>query len=176
MNASIIRLKTALQDSTLNMLNQQMAAEALSSATYLSMSAWCYAQGLSGCGYFFKLQSAEEREHMMRLFDYIADSGGLAVSPDVSRIEKNFEGLRDAFVRALDMEISFTQNFNRMTDHCHQQKDYQTARFLQWYLDEQREEEQQARRCLEIYDLIGTEDGGLYRIDKEIQKLKSKDE
>jgi ferritin len=172
MNTSVIRLKTSLQDSVLDMLNEQMGMEAHSSALYLSMAAWCYAQGFTGCGEYFKKQSAEEREHMLKLFDYVADAGGLPVSPDVTKIERTFEGLRDILVKALEMEIAITHNFNRISDHCHKAKDYQTARFLHWYLDEQLEEEQQARRAIEIYDLIGTEDGGLYRIDKEIIKLK----
>jgi len=175
MSTSAIRLKTSLQESIMEMLNEQIRREAFSSATYLSMSAWCYAQGLNGCGEFFKKQSHEEREHMLRLFDYIADAGGLPISPEVANIERTFEGLRDMFVKALEMEISFTQHFNRMTEYCLKARDYQTSRFLQWYLDEQREEEQQARRCLEIFDLIGTEDGGLYRIDKEVCKLKQKE-
>ena len=176
MNTSVIRLKTSLQDSVLDLLNEQIGMEAHSSAAYLSMAAWCYAQGLNGTGNFFKQQSAEEREHMLKLFDYIADAGGLPVSPDVSGIERSFEGLRDLLVKALEMEIAITQNFNRISDHCYKMKDYQTAKFLQWYLDEQLEEEQQARRTIEIYDLIGTEAGGLYRIDKEIWKLKSKEQ
>jgi ferritin len=173
MNTSVIRLKTSLQDSVLDLLNEQMAMEAHSSASYLSMAAWCYAQGLTGTGDYFKKQSAEEREHMIKLFDFIADAGGMPVSPDVTKIDRSFEGLRDILVKALEMEISITLNFNKISDHCHKVKDYQTARFLHWYLDEQLEEEQQARRSIEIYDLIGTEDGGLYRIDKEIIKLKS---
>jgi ferritin len=175
MKTSVIRLKTSLQDSVLDMLNEQMAMEAHSSASYLSMSGWCYAQGLVGCGSFFKKQSGEEREHHLKLFDYIADAGGLPVSPDVTNIERNFEGLRDILVKALEMEISITQSFNKITDHCHKIKDFQTAKFVQWYLDEQLEEEQQARRCIEIYDLIGIEQDGLWRIDKEIYKLKHKD-
>lgn len=175
MGTSVIRLKTSIQDSVLDMLNEQIAMEAHSSSTYLSMSAWCYAQGLNGSGEYFKIQSGEEREHMLRLFDYIVDAGGLALSPEVSKIERNFEGLRDILVKALEQEISITQSFNRITEQCHKVKDYQTARFIQWYLDEQIEEEQQARRCIEIYDIVGTEAGGLYRIDKEILKLKLQD-
>jgi ferritin len=173
MSTSVIRLKTSIQDSVLDMLKEQIGMEAHSSAYYLSMSAWCFAQGLNGSGEYFKKQSGEEREHMLKLFDYIVDVGGLPVSPAIPKVEKNFEGLRDILVKALEQEISITQSFNRITDHCHKVKDFQTARFLQWYLDEQLEEEQQARRAIEIYDLIGTEDGGLYRIDKEIIKMKN---
>ncbi len=172
MQTSVIRIRTSLQDSILDILNKQIAMEAHSSASYLSMSAWAYAQGLSGCGYYFKKQSGEEREHMMRLFNYITEMGGMAISPEVTGIESNFTGLRDIFLMALEMEIKITESFNNMTLQCHNAKDFQTAKFLQWYLDEQMEEEKNARRLLEIYDLIGTEDGGLYRIDKEVEKLK----
>jgi ferritin len=176
MSTSVIRLKTSIQDSVLELLNEQMAMEAHSSSTYLAMSAWCYAQGLNGCGAYFKAQSAEEREHMLKLFDFIVDVGGLPVSPAVPKVNASFDGLRDLLVKALEQEISITQSFNKITDHCHKVKDYQTAKFVQWYLDEQLEEEQQARRCIELFDLIGTEAGGLYRIDKDIWKLKSHDE
>lgn len=175
MSASVIRLKTSIQDTVLELLNKQIGMEAHSSSVYLSMAAWCYNQGLNGCGDFFKKQSAEERGHMLKIFDFLVDAGGLPVSPEVSNIERHFDGLRDVFVKALEQEISITQSFNLITDHCHKIKDYQTAKFLQWFLEEQLEEEQQARRCIELYDLIGTEDGGLYRIDKEVIKLKTED-
>jgi ferritin len=139
------------------------------------MASWCYAQGLNGCGDFFKKQSAEERGHMLRIFDYLVDVGGQPISPEINNVEHNFEGLRDILMKALEQEISITESFNHITDHCFKVKDYQTAKFLHWFLDEQREEEAQARRCLEIYDLIGTEDGGLFRIDKEIIRLKADD-
>src|SRR6187551_837150 len=91
---SILRQKTSLQESVLDILNKQMGVEAHSSALYLSMSAWCYAQGLRGCGEFFRKQAAEEREHMMKLFNYIAHAGALAVSPEVTNVSRGFEDLR----------------------------------------------------------------------------------
>lgn len=170
-STSILRQKTALQDSVLEILNNQMAVEAHSSSVYLSMSAWCYAQGLRGCGEFFKKQAEEEREHMMKIFHYITHAGALAVSPEVTNIESNFGDLRSLLVMALDQEIQITENFNKMTEHCQKVRDYQTARFLQWYLDEQYEEEKQARRCIEIFDLMNPKDA-LFDIDREIHDLK----
>jgi ferritin len=172
--ASILRQKTSLQESVLDILNKQMGVEAHSSALYLSMSAWCYAQGLRGCGEFFRKQSDEEREHMMKIFNYITHAGALAVSPEVSKVQRTFEDLRSVLVMALEQEIQITENFNRMTEHCQKERDFQTARFLQWYLDEQFEEEQQARRCIEIYDLMSAKDA-LYDIDRTIHDLKKKD-
>jgi len=171
---SVLRQKTSLQDSVLDILNKQMGVEAHSSALYLSMSAWCYAQGLRGCGEFFKKQAAEEREHMMKIFNYIANAGALAISPEIGKVERGFEDLRSVLVMALDQEIEITENFNRMTEHCQKVRDFQTSRFLQWYLEEQFEEEQQARRCVEIFDLMNAKDA-LYDIDREIHNLRKKD-
>lgn len=175
MEVSVIRKKTSLQDSVLDLLNKQMVMEATSSALYLSMSAWCYEQGLENCGEFFKKQSAEEREHMMRIFNYITDMGALAISPEVPKVQSSFNNLRFIFEVALESEISITESFNYMTDHCHSVKDFQTAKFFDWFLSEQMEEEQQARRCIELFDIIGAGDGGLYKIDKEVLKLKEKE-
>jgi ferritin len=176
METSVIRLKTSLQDSVLALLNQQIAMEAHSSSTYLSMAAWAYTQGLNGVGDYFKTQSHEEREHMLKIFDFLVDAGGMPVSPEVTKVQRNFEGLRDLLVQALEQEISITQSFNNISDHCLKVKDFQTQRFLHWFLDEQLEEEQQARRCIELYDLIGLDNGGIYKIDKEIIKLKTKEQ
>jgi ferritin len=171
---SVLRQRTSLQDSVLDILNKQMGVEAHSSALYLSMSAWCYSQGLRGCGEFFKKQAAEEREHMMKIFNYIAHAGALAISPEVAKVERGFEDLRSILVMALEQEIEITENFNKMTEHCQKARDYQTAKFLQWYLEEQFEEEQQARRCIEIFDLMNAKDA-LYDIDREIHNLRKKD-
>lgn len=174
-NTSVIRLKSSLQESVAELLNRQIAMESNSSYSYLAMASWCYAQGLNGSGDFFKKQSGEERGHMLRIFDYMVDAGATPAVPEVKKAEQHFEGLRDVLVKALEQEISITHSFNNIVDNCHKSKDYVTIKFLQWFLEEQLEEEQQARRCLEVFDLIGTEDGGLFRIDKEIIRLKSDD-
>ena len=77
-------------------------------------------------------------------------------------------------VMALGQEIQITENFNKITEHCQKARDYQTARFVQWYLDEQYEEERQARRCLEIFDQMNAKDA-IFDIDREIHDLKKKE-
>ncbi|POY36754.1 ferritin [Solitalea longa] len=166
-----LRLKTSLQENIEELLNEQIAMEAHSSAAYLAMSAWCNVQGLQGAAKFYRHQSAEERTHMMKIFDFVNDAGGHPASPEVKNVPKNFNNLHDLLIMALEMEIKITENFNRIVDQCHKSKDFQTAKFLDWFLDEQLEEEQTARRAIELYELIGTEGTGLFRIDHEIEKL-----
>ena len=108
---------------------------------------------------------------MMKIFHYITHAGALAVSPEVTSIESNFTDLRALLVMALEQEIQITENFNKMSEQCQKHRDYQTARFLQWYLDEQFEEEAQARRCIEIFDQMNYKDA-IFDIDREIHDLK----
>lgn len=170
----MLRLKSSLQESILDLLNNQIKMEAHSSAAYLAMSAWCHEQGLIECGDYFKQQSNEEREHMLKIYDYIIDMGGKAISADVSNIKHDFSDLKELLDTALEMEISITDSFNKMSATCIKNSDFQTLRFFDWFLDEQKEEEDNARRAIEIYELIGTELDGLFKIDHQIAKLGNK--
>ncbi|TAF72913.1 MAG: ferritin [Bacteroidetes bacterium] len=168
---TLLRMKTSLQESVQNMLNEQMTMEAHSSAVYLGMSSWCHEQGLIKTGEYFKKQSAEEREHMLRIFDYMIDMGGRAISPTVSDVQNDFTDLKSLLELYLEMEIKITESFNKMTGACIKVNDFQTVKFFEWFLNEQIEEEDNARRTLEIYELIGTELDGLFKIDHQIGEL-----
>jgi ferritin len=148
-----------------------MAMVAHSSAAYLAMSAWCHDQGLIETGEYFKIQSNEEREHQLKIYDFLIETGARAISPEVKNVKNDFENLKEILELALNMEISITESFNKITDTCFKNKDYQTIKFLEWFLAEQIEEEDNARRAIEIYELIGTELDGLFKIDHQIGKL-----
>ena len=109
---------------------------------------------------------------MLKIFKYINDVGGKAISPEVTDIVNNFNSLRSVFEQALEQEITNTQSINRIVDICYKAKDYTTVNFLQWFLKEQVEEEFIARRALELFDVIGEEGVGLYMIDKKIPDIK----
>jgi len=171
METSIIRKNTSLNEEIINVLNQQIAIEAHSSSAYLGMSAWCHLKGYIHAGDFFRHQSAEETVHKMKLFDYILDMGAHALAPEVHQINNNFDDLRQVLDTYLEMEINITTRFNKIAKKCFDVADFQTFSFIQWFLDEQIEEEDTARRTIEIYELIGIELDGLFQIDKAIGKL-----
>lgn len=168
---TLLRMKTSLQESVQDMLNKQMEMEAHSSAVYLGMSSWCHEQGLIKSGEYFKKQSHEEREHMLRIYDYMIDMGGRAISPTVNDVQNDFTDLKSLLELYLEMEIKITESFNKMTGACMKVNDFQTVKFFDWFLNEQIEEEDNARRTLEIYELIGTELDGLFKIDHQIGEL-----
>jgi len=149
-------------------LNAQIAVECRASYAYLAMASWCEVQGLEGAATFLYGQSDEERGHMLRLFHYINDSGGHAVTPIPEKVPLSFKSITEVFTNFLDNEVEVSKNVNNLVSVATSEKDYMTLNFLQWYVSEQHEEETLARRILDKINLIGLEANGLYLIDKEI--------
>lgn len=167
----LLKLKSSLSEDIENVLNAQVKVEAHASALYLAMSSWCDDQGLDNSANWFANQADEERAHMLKLFNYINDRGGRAVSPEITNIPTDFESFRGVFEQTLEQEMFVTEQFNNIADKCMQAKDYVTFNFLQWFLAEQVEEEYVARRILEMFDVIGEEGTGRWEIDKHLGKV-----
>ncbi len=169
----IVTPKRSLTEETEEKLNEQIMMEGLSSARYLSMASWCDTKGFVKSAEFLYRHSEEERQHMLKLFDYINNAGGHALQPEITGIKHEFSSLREVFEEVLDHEIEVTKSINNIVEHCFKIKDFATFNFLQWYVTEQREEETIARRAVELFDIIGEEGIGLWTIDQEIAKLES---
>lgn len=167
----LLKLKTSLSEDIENILNAQIKIEAHASSLYLAMSSWCDDQGLDNAADFFAKQSDEERQHMLKLFKYISARGGRPISPEVSSIPVDFESFRGLFEQTLEQEMYVTEQFNTIADKCMKTKDYVTFNFVQWFLEEQVEEEYVARRVLELFDVIGEEGTGRWEIDRNLVKV-----
>jgi ferritin len=168
----LLSLKTSMKEEIERVLNNQIKTEAHASANYLAMSTWCGVRGYDGSADFFAKQGEEERAHMLKLFKYVNDRGGRAISPEITNITTDFHSLRDLFEKTLQMEMHVTQLFNDMAEKCMKEKDFVTFQFIQWFLEEQVQEEYVARRILDLFDIIGEEGKGCWEIDKELQKVK----
>lgn len=153
------------------LLNQQIKKEAHSSSLYLSMASWCDRNGFDNSADYFFAQAEEERQHQLKLFKYVLDMGGQAVSPEVTDIKSEFHSFREVFEEALEQEIAITQSFKNIVARCHKEQDFVTIEFLNWFLKEQREEEYKARRAVELFDVIGEEGTGRWEIDHHVTKI-----
>lgn len=165
------RLQRSISEEVENLLNEQIKREAFSSSAYLAMSAWCERHGFDNSGDYFLRQSDEERAHMLKIFKYIADMGGKPISPEINKIPHEFKSFKAVFEQALLQEVAVTKSINDIVDACYKAKDYATINFLQWFLEEQREEEYIARRAVELFDVIGEDGIGQYMIDEKVSKL-----
>lgn len=152
-------------------LNQQISMEAYASFLYLSISGWCEIEGMSGCAEFFKLQSDEERMHMLKIFDYMTELEARAITPAVAQPPIDFDSIQDVFKLVYEQEKKVTTSINKIVDLAGEEKDHATWNFLQWYVNEQREEEATIRKIIDKIKLIGKGGQSLYYIDKEVQKI-----
>lgn len=170
----LVRQKLSIHVDIMDLLNKQIEKEAVSSSAYLAMASWCDHNALSYSAEFFYDQAEEEREHMMKLFRYINDNGGNAFSPEVGSVNHEFNSLEEIFETALDQEIEITKSIHNIVGKCRKVSDFTTDHFLQWFIEEQMEEEQMMRRALELFDLMGTDGLGLKLLDERIPQIRKK--
>ena len=168
----ILRRHSILQDEIIDVINKQIKMEAQSSAAYLAMAAWCDIRGYDNCAEFFFKQSDQEREHQLKFFHYLVDMECDAISPGVSDSQHEFDKLRTVFEKSLEMEIAVTDSIHEMVRTCRKHGDLATEEFLRWFVQEQIEEEYVARRCLELFDVLGEEKIALGMIEERVLDVK----
>ena len=150
-------------------LNGQILKEASSSQFYLAMASWAENQGIGGIAKFMYQHSDEERMHMLKLVKFLNERGGRAIVPALPQPPSNFESPLHVFESLLEHELGVTESINDIVDLCLKEKDYTTYNFMQWYVSEQMEEEALARTILDKLKMIGSDKGGLYLFDRDLE-------
>jgi ferritin len=153
------------------LLNEQVQHESESSNYYLAMASWAETKGLNGISAFLYKQTDEERVHMLKLFHYINERGGHAITPGSKAPKGEFKNVKEVFEQVLKSEVKVTTEINQLVDACLKEKDYTTHNFLQWYVSEQMEEEKQATIILDKLALLGDDKGGLYLFDRDLASM-----
>ena len=158
-------------------LNKQVQMEAESSQAYLAMASWAEIQpGLQGVTEFFYKQSDEERIHMLKLIRFINERGGFATIPALDQPMITFQSLRRVFEEFLKHELKVSDSINDLVHLALTEKDYATHNFLQWYVNEQMEEERVARNLNDKLEMIGDDKSGLYLFDRDIMNYRTQKE
>jgi ferritin len=158
-------MKTRIEEA----LNDQIKKEASSSQFYLAMASWAETKGLNGTAKFLYQHSDEERFHMLKLVKFVNERGGSANIPALEKPPVNYTTLENIFESLLQHEMEVTESINNLVDICLQEKDYTTHNFVQWYVSEQLEEEALARTILDKLRMIGSDKGGLYLFDRDLE-------
>ncbi|MEG2070191.1 MAG: ferritin [Bacteroidales bacterium] len=149
-------------------INQQVNAEFWSAYLYLSMSAWFTQQNLPGFANWMYVQYQEEITHGMKMFRYIHERGGKVTLLPIDKVETKWKSPSDAYRDTLDHEREVTSLINGLMDTAHQIKDYATISFLNWYIDEQVEEEAAADELYQTLLQIEKHPEALRILDKEL--------
>lgn len=169
-----MRLHTTITPEMEAILNEQIAIEGNASAKYLAMASWANAKAFTHSYEFLVAQANEEREHMMKIFTFMIEAGANPISPAIEDHNKDYSTLRDVFQTALENEIYVTKSINKIMDLAHKHKDYVVSTFMQWFVTEQVEEEQTARRIMDMFELLGDTGLELMMADERIGQLKDK--
>jgi len=151
-------------------INEQIMWELYSAYLYLSMSTWYESIGLRGFASWERVQFQEEQAHALKFLDYIIARGGRVILRQVDAPQAEWESPRKGFEHQLEHERLVTSKINDLVDLAIEEKDHATYNMLQWFVDEQVEEEN-ATAILDKLRMIeeGGGSGMLYMLDKELQ-------
>ena len=147
-------------------LNDQIAMEANASNSYLAMASWCEITGYEGSSAFFYVQAEEERQHMLKFIHFLNDMGVSAVIPSTKVPASTFKSLEIIIKTALNNETMVTKAIHNMVEIAQKEKDHSTYAFLEWFVNEQVEEEKKFETILQKFELIGRDKIAINEIDK----------
>lgn len=149
-------------------INAQINAEMWSAYLYLSMSAYCHANGYPGFGNWFEVQFAEEQDHAKILFNYVIRRNGKVMLKPIDAVPTEWNGLMDVLTSTLEHEQKVTSMINNLYAIAGGENDYATSSMLKWFIDEQVEEEESAQNVIDNLNMIKDNGYGLYMLDKEL--------
>jgi ferritin len=155
-------------------LNVQINREMYSSYLYLSMSAYFESINMKGFANWMRVQAAEEIVHSMKMYDYVVEAGGRAKMMAIEAPQFVWTSPIDAFQHVYNHERLVTGLIKSLVIVADSEKDDTTKSFLQWYLDEQVEEEESSDTVLNIAKAAGNNQSALAAADKELGKRRFK--
>ena len=149
-------------------LNKHMNTELYSAYLYLNMSAAANAMGFKGTASWFNVQYQEEMVHFQKFYDYINSQGEQAVVGQMAAPSSKFKSFLNMFEETLKHEQFITKCINDLTELATVEKDHASRIFLQWFITEQIEEEENDREIIGKLKLIGDNGYGLLMLDNEL--------
>lgn len=154
----------AVQDA----FNRHINAEFYSSYLYLSMSTFCESIDLPGFAHWMRLQSREEYGHAMRLLSYIEDRDGRVTLLPIDQPPIEFDSVEDVMRQTLSHEQHVTALINRLHEAAAGAGDVASQVMLQWFINEQVEEEKTARAVIAALDKVAGRSDALLLLDREM--------
>ncbi len=157
-------LNPTIQDA----LNQQINLEFSSSYAYLAMAAYFESTNLTGFASWMRVQSQEENTHAMKLFNHMHDRGGRATLKSIPQPQLDFTSPLEAFESALQHEQQVTEAINNVYDLASKANDHATRVMLQWFINEQVEEEKNAGQIVDRLKMAGDSAAALLILDQQL--------
>ena len=165
-------LSQVMQDA----INEQINNELFASYSYLSMSAWCEHQQFTGAAHWMRMQSDEERNHALRLHDFLLARNGRVIMKPIAQPAVDFESVAQVFEKALAQEQEVTTQIDKLYELAFKEKAFAALVELEWFITEQVEEEKTAREIVHKFHLVKDDPASLLDLDRELGERKPEDD
>ena len=149
------------------LLNEQINKEFYSAYLYLDMAIYYDQLNLDGYANYYTIQAQEERDHALLFMQYMQNNGLKVTLEAIGKPDKTYGSILDPLEAAAEHERYVTSLINDIYAAAHEDKDYRTMKFLDWFVDEQMEEEKSADDMIAQYKLFGQDSRGLYLLNQE---------
>jgi len=159
-----------IKEKMLNAINEQINAEQYSSLLYLSMSAYFANMGLPGFANWMYIQYQEEMTHANKFFKYVTERGGKVTLRAIEQMPVEFDGVIDVFEKTKAHEELVSGLINGLVDVAVAERDHAAQSFLQWFVNEQVEEEANVQEILDTLKLINGQGNGIFMLDREMRQ------
>ncbi len=157
-----------LDKKVVKLLNEQVVAEFYSAYLYLDFANYYIDESLDGFGNWYTIQAQEERDHAMLFIKYLQMNDEKVELDTIAKPDKVFADRIAPLKAGLEHERLVTGLINNIYDAAYQVKDFRTMQFLDWFIKEQMEEEDNATTLISKYEMFGTDAKGLYMLDQEL--------
>ncbi|MDA3898948.1 MAG: ferritin [Spirochaetes bacterium] len=157
-----------LNDKMLKALNEQINFEWYSAYIYQSMGAYFKGMNLNGFSNWMDVQAKEEMTHGFKIYNYVFDRGNQVELLAIDKPQASWKTIADVFSVALEHERKVSSRFFDILELCRELKDYSTENFVQWYINEQVEEESTVQEILERIEFAGDSKEFILMLDNEL--------
>ena len=154
-------------------LNSQMTKEAHASQIYLSYGAWADSEGYAGIANFLFRHAQEERNHMMKILEYILERGAKVKIEAIPAVPPDPASVQGCFEKVFEQELDNTKAIYKLVKMSFDEGDWATWHFMQWFVKEQTEEETLALRLLDKIKIAGGKNASgdaLYKLDRDLER------
>jgi len=161
-----MEIKEKMQDA----ISKQINRELYSGYLYLSMSTYFEEKNLRGFAKWMRIQAKEEQKHAMKMYEFMYERAGHVKLAAIEAPPHHWKSPLDVFKESYKHEQKVTEMIHNLITMAMAEKDYATMNFLQWYVEEQVEEEASPLAILQKLELIGDSANGLLMLDAEVAK------
>lgn len=156
-------------------LNNQINEELNSYYIYLSMEAYFESESLDGFATWMELQAKEEMEHAMRIFRYLNERGGRVRLQPIEEPKSDWNSPQEAFEDAYEHEQYITNKIDELVDLAEEKDDKATRNMLEWFVEEQVEEEASTEAIVDKIKMVGESGPGLLALDNSLGQRQTTD-